>query len=129
MIPGVPELRAGFYVHENEHDASELAQAVLIAALARRHISGDERLSFPIPPEQFLDAVKQILGTPIYEDHLTLCDCKPHGLCVGMPDEKYRGPKVEDCEAIGNEHEWYNIDDVFSGCYHCQVTRQGQVWK
>jgi hypothetical protein len=37
--------------------------------------------------------------------------------------------KVKDCEAVGSEHEWYNIDDLNSGCFHCEVVRDGQLWK
>jgi hypothetical protein len=37
--------------------------------------------------------------------------------------------KRKDCEAIGNRHEWYNIDGVTSGCYHCEIVREGQLWK
>ena len=37
--------------------------------------------------------------------------------------------KGADCEAAGGEHDWYNIDDVASGCYDCRVVREGQHWK
>jgi hypothetical protein len=37
--------------------------------------------------------------------------------------------KAKDCELVGGEHEWYNIDGLTSGCYHCLVERQGQLWK
>jgi hypothetical protein len=37
--------------------------------------------------------------------------------------------KGRDCEAAGGEHEWYNLDGENSGCYHCKVTRSGQLWK
>ena len=37
--------------------------------------------------------------------------------------------KIKDCEAVGGTHEWYNIDDLRSGCFHCQVEREGQLWK
>lgn len=37
--------------------------------------------------------------------------------------------KPEDCEALGMEHVWFNIDDVVSGCYNCQVVRAGQLWR
>ena len=29
--------------------------------------------------------------------------------------------KGEDCETAGGKHEWYNMDNENSGCYHCQV--------
>jgi hypothetical protein len=29
--------------------------------------------------------------------------------------------KGEDCEAVGGQHHWYNIDGSSSGCYHCKV--------
>jgi hypothetical protein len=38
-------------------------------------------------------------------------------------------PKARDCEAVGAAHDWYNIDGKRSGCYHCQVTREGQLWR
>jgi hypothetical protein len=37
--------------------------------------------------------------------------------------------KARDCEAVGAAHDWYNIDGQRSGCYHCQVTREGQRWR
>ena len=37
--------------------------------------------------------------------------------------------KGEDCEAVGAGHDWYNIDDRASGCYHCRVVREGQLWR
>jgi hypothetical protein len=36
--------------------------------------------------------------------------------------------KGRDCEAVGDEHEWYNVDDVSSGCYHCVVMKPGRLW-
>lgn len=36
--------------------------------------------------------------------------------------------KGKDCEARGAEHEWYNLDNVSSGCYHCEIIRKGQLW-
>ena len=32
------------------------------------------------------------------------------------------------CGRVGWEHEWYNIDDVSSGCYNCHVRRKGRLW-
>jgi hypothetical protein len=32
-----------------------------------------------------------------------------------------------DCESRGAVHDWYNIDNETSGCYHCQVERPGQL--
>jgi hypothetical protein len=37
--------------------------------------------------------------------------------------------KGPDCEAVGGAHEWYNIDNDNSGCYHCRVEREGQRWR
>ncbi len=37
--------------------------------------------------------------------------------------------KGEDCEALGARHWWYNQDHNSSGCYHCRVTRPGQLWR
>jgi hypothetical protein len=37
--------------------------------------------------------------------------------------------KGRDCEGVGAEHHWYNIDNKTSGCYHCRVVRDGQLWK
>ena len=36
--------------------------------------------------------------------------------------------KGKDCEALGGNHDWYNIDGTTSGCYHCAVSRLGQLW-
>jgi hypothetical protein len=36
--------------------------------------------------------------------------------------------KGKDCEALGGNHDWYNIDGTTSGCYHCVVSRFGQLW-
>lgn len=37
--------------------------------------------------------------------------------------------KGEDCEKVNATHRWYNIDNKFSGCYHCKVEREGKLWK
>ena len=37
--------------------------------------------------------------------------------------------KGRDCEAKGGQHEWYNIDNENSGCYHCSVVCNGELWK
>ena len=37
--------------------------------------------------------------------------------------------KGKDCEAKGGRHEWYNRDGKSSGCYHCEVVRQGNLWE
>lgn len=37
--------------------------------------------------------------------------------------------KGTDCEAAGAKHDWYNRDNVTSACYHCEVEREGQLWK
>jgi hypothetical protein len=36
--------------------------------------------------------------------------------------------KGADCEAVGASHRWYNRDNTSSGCYHCEVVREGQHW-
>ena len=36
--------------------------------------------------------------------------------------------KGRDCEAAGSQHLWYNVDGKRSGCYHCQIEREGQLW-
>jgi len=38
-------------------------------------------------------------------------------------------PKGADCEAVGAVHEWYNIDNESSGCYHCEEERDGRLWE
>jgi len=47
-----------------------------------------------------------------------------------IPETKY-GPRIglDDCEAGGRKHEWYNADGRHSGCYHCATIRVGQLWK
>ena len=37
--------------------------------------------------------------------------------------------KGEDCEAAGSHHRWYNVDGQSSACYHCRVTKPGQLWQ
>jgi hypothetical protein len=37
--------------------------------------------------------------------------------------------KGADCEAVGANHAWYNRDGESSGCYHCEVTRPGRLWR
>jgi hypothetical protein len=37
--------------------------------------------------------------------------------------------KGTDCEMVGAEHTWYNVDNVHSGCYYCRVVKEGQLWK
>lgn len=38
-------------------------------------------------------------------------------------------PKGEDCESRGGWHRWYNQDEIHSGCYHCKVVADGQLWR
>lgn len=37
--------------------------------------------------------------------------------------------KGEDCEKVGAKHWWYKSDDLHSACYHCNVVREGELWK
>lgn len=37
--------------------------------------------------------------------------------------------KGADCEQAGGVHPWYGQTDDTSACYHCRVTRPGQLWK
>jgi hypothetical protein len=37
--------------------------------------------------------------------------------------------KAEDCELVGAEHHWFNIDHENRGSYHCDVGRAGRPWK
>lgn len=37
--------------------------------------------------------------------------------------------KGKDCDRVGGWHRWYNVDGKVSACYHCQVEREGQLWK
>jgi hypothetical protein len=37
--------------------------------------------------------------------------------------------KGEDCERVGSHHDWYKIDGMRSGCYHCDVIRDGELWR
>ena len=37
--------------------------------------------------------------------------------------------KGDDCEAARGAHLWYNQDGEAGACYHCRVTRAGQLWK
>lgn len=37
--------------------------------------------------------------------------------------------KGKDCELVGGKHEWYNIDNESSGCYHCEIVKIGQLWE
>jgi hypothetical protein len=47
----------------------------------------------------------------------------------GLDSTDRQLPKLEDCEAVGQKHKWFNIDDVSSGCYNCRVVRAGQLWR
>ena len=35
----------------------------------------------------------------------------------------------EDCEEVRGWHRWFNRDGETSGCYHCWVVRDGQLWR
>ncbi len=37
--------------------------------------------------------------------------------------------KANNCEDMGADHDWYNVDNETSGCYHCREVRRGQLWK
>jgi hypothetical protein len=53
----------------------------------------------------------------------------PPGAEVKSPLPERRLPALEDCEAVGQKHKWFNIDDTSSGCYNCRVVRPGQLWR
>ncbi len=36
--------------------------------------------------------------------------------------------KGEDCEEAGGTHDWYNVDNVTSACYHCSQWRAQKLW-
>lgn len=40
-----------------------------------------------------------------------------------------RLPDLEDCESVGKQHRWYNLDSVSSACYNCRTARPGQLWR
>jgi hypothetical protein len=47
-----------------------------------------------------------------------------------LPDALlWAAPKGKDCDTVGGEHWWYNIDGATSGCYHCDVVRPGRLWE
>ena len=31
--------------------------------------------------------------------------------------------------AAGGQHEWYNVDNEVSACYHCLVEKEGKLWQ
>jgi hypothetical protein len=35
----------------------------------------------------------------------------------------------DDCEAVDENHRWYNKDGKRSACYHCKVVREGRLWE
>lgn len=37
--------------------------------------------------------------------------------------------KGKDCVAAGGQHEWYNVDNEVSACYHCSVEKEGKLWQ
>jgi hypothetical protein len=34
----------------------------------------------------------------------------------------------DDCERRGGLHEWFNLDDENSRCFHCGIVRPGKLW-
>ena len=42
--------------------------------------------------------------------------------------EQFYPVEPDDCEAVGETHKWYNLDNVRSACYHCKIVRDGQLW-
>jgi hypothetical protein len=32
------------------------------------------------------------------------------------------------CEFVGAQHHWYNLDGARSACYHCRVIGDGSLW-
>lgn len=37
--------------------------------------------------------------------------------------------KGKDCESLNAKHHWYKKDDTHSACYHCEVIKEGELWK
>ena len=36
--------------------------------------------------------------------------------------------KGENCEKVGEKHEWYNKNNETSACYHCREEKEGKHW-
>ncbi len=36
--------------------------------------------------------------------------------------------KGKDCAKSSGYHEWYNVDNNSSACYHCSIEKQGELW-
>jgi hypothetical protein len=37
--------------------------------------------------------------------------------------------RIASCDALGFEHVWHNRDGETSGCYNCDVVREGRLWE
>ena len=36
--------------------------------------------------------------------------------------------KGKNCEEVNAQHHWYNIDNQNSGCYYCDIIKEGKLW-
>lgn len=43
-------------------------------------------------------------------------------------EQHWTAGKLDSCDRLGFNHAWHNIDNLTSGCYNCQIEREGQLW-
>jgi hypothetical protein len=43
--------------------------------------------------------------------------------------DRYVPVDLENCEAVGREHRYYNKGGGKSACYHCRIIKRGKLWK
>lgn len=70
----------------------------------------------------------------IYEEGSTVTEIACNIKKFAGTDEEYLSKYWHDqrplsCENVGWQHVWFNRGNGKSGCYNCQVERDGELWK
>jgi hypothetical protein len=37
--------------------------------------------------------------------------------------------KGKNCELVNASHSWYNKGNNLSGCYYCEIIKEGELWR
>ena len=83
--------------------------------------------------DYFIQEIDDAPGTePIEVAHEMSLGINPTTGEVIEPDEfqkrQFGCARIEDCEAIGIDHSWYNHDGERSACHNCNVIREGKLY-
>ncbi len=129
----------GIFLHEPElSNTNQWYEERIILLKAK-----NETRALEIANAEAKDYVKELEGTKFIEiiDVYSLYDEEISDKCEVFSSKTISHLKpqdylkafypntTEDCEAIGENHSWHNLDGENSACYNCLVKRKGRLWE